>query len=504
MHTIMAHRGIRSALLCAAASCACIFALVSPAASQAAETTIGTGGPIAGQSQGHFGDPATSTYGEVITAPVNGDLLDSFTFYLKVSPALGFRAYVYAWNGEAASGSLLYESATEHTTEEGSSFQPITASTGGIAVTPGQKYVIFFSVANNGAEDSGTGLGGEFAITPSSDYPEGFGAWLENGYSFEALTTTKWQTSSVSSWAFEARFSEGHPSVTSVSPTSTSEGETVTIEGANLGGVSEVLFGATPASGFTYVSEEEITAIVPSGVSGTVDVRVITGAGESPSVSGDQVNVAGSATTTTTTTAPTTTTTTSKTTPTTTTTTTTTTTKTTPTTTTTTTVPTTTTTTAPTTTTTTTSKTTTTTTTAPTTTTTTAKTTTTTTTSGSCHQKSCTTTTTTTTTPSATPKLTSNPPTTTSVGVTGISGAVTPATGASNAPDCVVPELHGMTLRAARLALLAAHCKLGATHHAFSEHKKDRVYRQSLKKDTSWPNGHRINVWDSLGLPPAS
>jgi hypothetical protein len=64
----------------------------------------------------------------------------------------------------------------------------------------------------------------------------------------------------------------------------------------------------------------------------------------------------------------------------------------------------------------------------------------------------------------------------------------------------VVPELHGLTLRAARLALRAAHCELGVTHHAFSRHKKDRVYRQSLKKDTVWPNDHRVNVWDSLGL----
>jgi hypothetical protein len=68
----------------------------------------------------------------------------------------------------------------------------------------------------------------------------------------------------------------------------------------------------------------------------------------------------------------------------------------------------------------------------------------------------------------------------------------------------VVPELHGLTLLAARHAIAAAHCKVGTVHHAYSRHKKDRVYEQSLRKHTVWPNGHRVSVWDSLGAGPLS
>jgi hypothetical protein len=472
----------------------CMLALAYPSISQAQETTITTGGPVAGESQGHFGDPGTATYGEVITAPASDPLLDSFTFYLNVSTLLGFHAYLYAWNGEEASGSPLYASGTLHTTVEGA-FEPITVNTGGVTVVPGQKYVIFFSIAADSAEDAGTGLGGEWATRPGETYPEGLGTWLENEYSVEAFTTTTWKTTSLGAFAFEARFSAGRPSVSAVSPKSVEEGETVTIEGSNFGGVAEVLFGSTPASGFTYENEEEVIATVPGGVAGKVDVHVVTGAGESPSVPADQVTIAGTVTTTTTT-APTTTTTTSKST---------TTTTTTPSKTTTTTTPTTTTTTAPTTTTTTAPTTTTTTTTTPTTTTTTSKSTTTTTTTTTSKSKSTTTTTTTTAkanTPTTTTTSTTTTTTTTSPAIDGSVFAGGKTT--SIAPDCVVPELHGLTLLAARHAIAAAHCKVGTVHHAYSRHKKDRVYEQSLRIHTVWPNGHRVSVWDSLGAGPLS
>jgi beta-lactam-binding protein with PASTA domain len=68
----------------------------------------------------------------------------------------------------------------------------------------------------------------------------------------------------------------------------------------------------------------------------------------------------------------------------------------------------------------------------------------------------------------------------------------------------VVPELHGLTLLDARRALHAAHCEVGAVHHAYSRHKKDRVYEQSVRKGTVWPSAHRVSVWDSLGSQPVS
>lgn len=79
------------------------------------------------------------------------------------------------------------------------------------------------------------------------------------------------------------------PTVTSVSPTAgpTSGGTTVLITGTNFGNSTAVKFGATSA-GFTVNSTTQITAIAPAGSAGTVDVRVTTSAGTSPTSAADQ------------------------------------------------------------------------------------------------------------------------------------------------------------------------------------------------------------------------
>jgi hypothetical protein len=79
------------------------------------------------------------------------------------------------------------------------------------------------------------------------------------------------------------------PKVALISPPGggTGGGTTVTIVGSDFTGVSEVKFGAAPAS-FSVRSETEITATAPAVVNaGSVDVTVTTAAGTSPNVSGD-------------------------------------------------------------------------------------------------------------------------------------------------------------------------------------------------------------------------
>ena len=80
------------------------------------------------------------------------------------------------------------------------------------------------------------------------------------------------------------------PTVTSISPTSgpTSGGTTVTVTGTNFSGATAVTFGATAATGFTVNSATQITATVPAGSAGTVDVRVTTTGGTSATSAADQ------------------------------------------------------------------------------------------------------------------------------------------------------------------------------------------------------------------------
>ncbi len=80
------------------------------------------------------------------------------------------------------------------------------------------------------------------------------------------------------------------PTITSISPASSSirGGATVTITGTDFEGASAVVFGPTPANGFSVDSESQITAVVPArAVNGRVDVTVTTVAGSSAKVDAD-------------------------------------------------------------------------------------------------------------------------------------------------------------------------------------------------------------------------
>jgi alpha-tubulin suppressor-like RCC1 family protein len=80
------------------------------------------------------------------------------------------------------------------------------------------------------------------------------------------------------------------PQVTAVKPkTGTAAGGTsVTIGGSEFIGVTAVRFGSVEASKFTVVSTTSITAVVPAGSPGPVDVTVTTEFGTSPLTTGDR------------------------------------------------------------------------------------------------------------------------------------------------------------------------------------------------------------------------
>ncbi|MFE7745986.1 beta strand repeat-containing protein [Nocardia sp. NPDC057455] len=71
------------------------------------------------------------------------------------------------------------------------------------------------------------------------------------------------------------------PTLTGVSPNQgpTSGGNTVTLTGTGLTGATTVTFGATPATSFAVVSATQITAVVPPGFAGAVNITVTTPGG---------------------------------------------------------------------------------------------------------------------------------------------------------------------------------------------------------------------------------
>jgi hypothetical protein len=286
MKRCSAARGARGLALAALAACAA--ALIAPATGQAS-TTLSTFSAWNGSAYiNQFGDPDTATYGQTVTAPSGTNRLSSFTFYVELPTGLVFRPYVYAWSGTQATGPALYEGPETHTTEA-RVFQPVTINTGGVLVTPGQKYVLFFSISNDKAIDEGTNLGGDWGyIFGGGGYSEGSFVYINNSYKPEQWTDNSWEERTGSSLAFTAVFGD-LPSVSSVSPSTLSSGTQVTVSGANFTGATEVLFGGVPATSFTVVSDGQITAVAPGGPSGTVDVQVVTPYGSSATGATDQV-----------------------------------------------------------------------------------------------------------------------------------------------------------------------------------------------------------------------
>jgi|GEM_PF-710395 len=80
------------------------------------------------------------------------------------------------------------------------------------------------------------------------------------------------------------------PAVTSLDTTSgsTAGGTVITVTGTNFTGASSVMFGATPAASYTFISDTQIVATAPPLAAGTVDITITTPTGTSASGTSDQ------------------------------------------------------------------------------------------------------------------------------------------------------------------------------------------------------------------------
>jgi hypothetical protein len=144
----------------------------------------------------------TATYGQTITAPTDSFLVD-FTFFLvdgpsATQPDIDFRAYLYAWDAGTvrAVGPALFTSATT-TFNPNNSAQPVSFAPN-ILLTPGDDYVLFFSVAGlapgtpsaiNWQIDQFVGAytGGSLVFQYSTGTADFTGAaWNDNGFDMAA------------------------------------------------------------------------------------------------------------------------------------------------------------------------------------------------------------------------------------------------------------------------------------------------------------------------------
>lgn len=153
-----------------------------------------------------LGYPNTATYGEVITAPTNGDTnLADFTFYMGDPYSGGdivLGAYVATWTGTGA-GSLLFSIGPGDWPNTGPG--TITATTGGLNLTGGQQYVIFLSISQWYGQSVGEAY---ISQGTSINGLNGF-VYNNNGGDFASLFTTQWSGPLSPDWAVNVHFNGG-------------------------------------------------------------------------------------------------------------------------------------------------------------------------------------------------------------------------------------------------------------------------------------------------------
>jgi hypothetical protein len=184
-----------------------------------------------------FGYSNTATYGEVITAPSDGNTqLNSFQFYLNEPAGLTFGAYIAPWNG-AYAGPLLYSTPSPIVTA-GTGLVPYTVSTGGVNLTASNQYVLFTSISNYYASDSGSGNGAMGGDIFSGGTSSTYFVWANNSGDFASLFTGSWaSTGCVGSGCGQAAFVLDYSS-----PTVTPEVPTVVLFGTGLLGILFVMW----------------------------------------------------------------------------------------------------------------------------------------------------------------------------------------------------------------------------------------------------------------------
>ena len=168
--------------------------------------------------------------------------------------------YVYSAVGSGSLGGFTYLAPVPVIT----SFSPTTASSGG--------YVFVYGTGFTGA--TSVSFGGVAATTFYVYSDTYLYAYVGSGASGSVSVTTSGGTATLAGFTYVAP-----PVVKSFSPTSASEGTTVTIKGIGFTNATSVAFGGTYASGYSVINDSTITAIVNTGATGSVQVYNSYGSG---------------------------------------------------------------------------------------------------------------------------------------------------------------------------------------------------------------------------------
>ncbi len=130
---------------------------------------------------------------------------------------------------------------------------------------------------NNFNNASAVSFGGTPAASFTVNSPTTITAFLSTGSSGSVSVTTPFGTGSLSGFTYAPV-----PIVFSFTPTTAATGNSVSISGLNFTGTTAVSFGGVPASGFTVVDQNNITAVVGIGASGDVAVTNAFGTASKP------------------------------------------------------------------------------------------------------------------------------------------------------------------------------------------------------------------------------
>jgi hypothetical protein len=217
----------------------------SPTKAKAGDVVTISGSNLSSVTNVYFGGTKASSF----------SIVSSTTITAVVASGSSGEIILTSPDGDAKTGGFIF-----YSTPQISSFTPTSGTTGSSITITGTNFSAISSVA----------FGGVQAITFTEDSPTQITAVVGEGSSGFVNVSNPAGTGT-SSTAFV--FLPPSATITSFSPSSASQGTTVTITGSNFtNGVTSVSFGGNPATSFVVVSSSTITAVVGGGATGSVTI----------------------------------------------------------------------------------------------------------------------------------------------------------------------------------------------------------------------------------------